>query len=121
MKRISHISLACTVVLLAFLAGAAHATPAINGATVETRTFNDCSLSTLSVTNNYPASISITDDMSPLCVGFANLRSFSFSADGGTTPMGFNNDSNFHFGGGRVISKTGEGEGGLRVSPWYVQ
>src|SRR5438093_12863704 len=72
--------------------------PKINGATVETRTFNDCSLSTLTVTNNYPASISITDVMDPLCVGFANLHSFSFSSDGGATAADFDNNSNMKIG-----------------------
>ena len=95
--------------------------PKINGATVETRTFNDCSLSTLTVTNNYPASISITDVMDPLCVGFANLHSFSFSSDGGATAAVFNNNSNFRFSGDFNIEGPGEGEGGLRLSPWYGQ
>src|SRR6058998_2805530 len=96
MKRIRNTSLAWSVILLAILAGTARATPTINGASVETRTFNDCSLSTLTVSNNYPSSISITDVMDPACVGFANLHSFSFSADGGATAAVFNNDDNFH-------------------------
>jgi len=50
-------------------------TPSPNAATIETRTFNDCPVSTLTVTNNYPASIQITDQMHMACVGFANLSS----------------------------------------------
>src|SRR5437867_3097629 len=121
MKRIRNTSLAWSVILLAILAGTARATPTINGASVETRTFNDCSLSTLTVSNNYPSSISITDVMDPLCVGFANLHSFSFSADGGATAADFDNNSNMTYGADFKIEGPGEGEGGLRLSPWYGQ
>src|SRR5437867_6931318 len=99
----------------------ASATPSPNGASIETRTFNDCPLSTLTVSNNYPASIQITDVMDPMCAGFANLHSWSFSEDGGTTAAVFNNDSNFHFGADFKIDGPGEGEGGVRISPWYGQ
>ncbi len=119
MKRIGITSLAWSAVLLFIVAGAAIATPLINGATIETRTFNDCGLSTLTTSNNYPASIEITDVMDPLCVGFANLHSFSFSADGGGTAAVFNNNSNFRFSADFKIDGPGEGEGGLRISPWY--
>jgi hypothetical protein len=119
MKRIGIIRLACSALTLFLCAGAAHATPVVNGATVETRTFNDCPISTVTASNNYPASVSITDVMDPLCVGFANLHSFSFSADGGTTAAVFDNNSNFTFGADFKIDGAGEGEGGLRLSPWY--
>ena len=112
-------TLACAAACLAVVAGAAFARPVVNGATIETRTFNDCPLSTLTTSNNYPASIEITDDMSPLCVGFANLHSWSFSEDGGATSAVFNNDNNYHFGADVQFSGAGEGEGGLRLSPWY--
>ncbi|HEY2955358.1 MAG TPA: T9SS type A sorting domain-containing protein [Candidatus Eisenbacteria bacterium] len=121
MKRIRTTSLASSAILLVLLAGAAWARPVVNGATIETRTFNDCPISTLSTTNNYPASVEITDAMDPLCVGFANLHSFSFSEDGGATAAVFNNNSNFHFGADFKIEGAGEGEGGLRLSPWYGQ
>jgi hypothetical protein len=96
-------------------------TPVANGATVATRTFNDCPLSTLTVTNNYPASIQITDEMHPACVGFANLHSWSFSEDGGVTAAVFNNNSNFRFGADFKIEGPGQGLGGLRISPWFGQ
>ncbi|HEY3217021.1 MAG TPA: T9SS type A sorting domain-containing protein [Candidatus Eisenbacteria bacterium] len=121
MKRIGISSLAWSAVLTAVLAGAAFATPLINGATIETRTFNDCGLSTLTTSNSYPASIQITDVMDPLCVGFANLHSFSFSADGGATAAAFDNNSNFRLSADFKIEGPGEGEGGLRLSPWYGQ
>src|SRR5438094_1404128 len=111
------ICLACTAVLSTVFVRAVHAnTPTINGAVVTTRTFNDCPLSTLTTSNNYPASISITDVMDPLCVGFANLHSFSFSADGGATAADFDNNSNMTYGADFKIEGAGEGEGGLRLS-----
>ena len=100
-----------SAVLLLAVATAAVATPAPNGATIETRTFNDCPVSTITTVNNYPSSISITDVMNPLCVGFANLHSWTFSADGGSTPAVFNSNSNFRFAADFVISGAGEGEG----------
>src|SRR5438552_7723748 len=121
MKRIHIPSLAWSAILLVAAAGAAFARPVVNGAIVTTRTFNDCPISTVTTSNNYPASIEITDVMDPQCVGFANLHSWSFSEDGGSTAAVFNNNSNFHFGADFKIDGAGQGEGGLRVSPWYGQ
>ena len=118
MKRIGLITILGSVVLTLVLSGASYATPQVNGATIETRTFNDCALSVLTTSNNYPASIAITDQMDTLCVGFANLHSFSFSA-GGDTAAVFDNNSNFHVAADVTIAGEGEGEGGLRISPWY--
>jgi hypothetical protein len=119
MKRFHISSLAWSAVLSAVLAGTVLATPLINGATVEERTFNDCPISVLTTTNNYPASVEITDDMHPACVGFANLHSFTLSDDGGTTDAKFANNSSFRLGADFTISGAGEGEGGLRVAPWW--
>jgi hypothetical protein len=121
MKRITTLSLVCSASLLTVLAGAAFARPVVNGAIVTTRTFNDCPVSTVTTTNNFPASIEITDAMDTLCVGFANLHSWSFSEDAGATAAAFNNNSNFRFGADVSISGAGQGEGGLRISPWYGQ
>ena len=118
MKRIGPITILGSVVLTLVLSGAAHATPQVTGASIETRTFNDCPLSVLTTSNNYPASIAITDEMDTLCVGFANLHSFSFSA-GGDSAAVFDNNSNFHIAADVSITGEGEGEGGLRISPWY--
>src|SRR5262245_61535919 len=96
-------------------------TPVANGAIVTTRTFNDCPLSTITTSNSYPASVAITDVMDPLCVGFANLHSFSFSDDGGTSAADFDNNNNMHYSADFKIDGAGEGEGGLRLSPWYGQ
>src|SRR5437867_7436522 len=121
MKRIRIPSLAWSAILLVVVAGAAFARPVVNGAIVTTRTFNDCPISTVTTSNNYPASIEITDVMDTLCVGFANLHSWSFSEDGGATAAVFNNNSNFHFSADFKIDGPGQGEGGLRISPWYGQ
>ncbi len=121
MKRIGITSLAWSAVFSVVCLGAALATPVPDGATIETRTFNDCPTSTVTTSNSYPASIEITDAMDPLCVGFANLHSWSFSEDGGATAAVFNNNSDFHFSADFTISGAGEGEGGLRISPWYGQ
>jgi hypothetical protein len=96
-------------------------TPSPDGAFIAERTFNDCPLSMLTVDNSYPASISISDDMHPACVGFANLHSWSFSDDGGATAAVFNNTSTFSYGADFMIDGAGEGEGGLRISPWWSQ
>jgi hypothetical protein len=104
--------IAGSMVLSIIMAGAAIATPSVNGATIETRTFNDCPLSILTTVNNYPASIEITDEMNPACLGFANLHSFSLSEDGGTTAAVFSNDASFRFGADFMIDGPGEGEGG---------
>jgi len=121
MKRIGFTSLAWSAVLSVVLVGAAFATPLINGASIETRTFNDCPLSTLTTSSNYPASVEITDEMSGLCVGFANLHSFSLSSDGGASAAVFNNNTNYRLAADVTISGAGEGEGGLRISPWWSQ
>lgn len=119
MKRISYSSLMCSAVMVVALAGAAFATPAPNSANVATRIFNDCPLSTLTVSNLYPASITIDDVMHPACVGFANLHSWSYSEDAGATPSLFKNGSNFVACAFVNISGPGEGEGGLRFGPWW--
>src|SRR5215471_5364662 len=121
MKRTGTLSLAWVAALTMVIAGAARATPTVNGAMITLRTFNDCPISTVTATNNYPASIQITDVMDTLCVGFANLHGFSLSSDGGATAAVFNNNSNFHIAADFKIDGPGEGEGGLRISPWYGQ
>ncbi len=120
MKRITPLSIACTAVLaFAGFATAFAATPLPNSAFVKTRIFNDCPTSTITVTNNYPALISI-DDADLDCFGFANLHNWSFS-ENGTTAANFDNHSSFRYSATLVISGSGNGEAGLRLSPWYSQ
>jgi hypothetical protein len=88
--------------------------PNPDGAAIKTRVFNDCPLTTLTVTNNYPSQISF-NDAGLACSGFANLHVWTYSDDGHEAV--FNNDDDFRIATDMVI--TGRGEGGLRVSPWY--
>ena len=112
---------AATIILMLICIRVAVGTPKPNGATIKTRVFNDCPLSTVTVNNNYPASIQITDVMSSLCVGFANLHDWSFSEDNGATAAVFNNNSNFHVATDFKLDGPGQGVGGLRISPWFGQ
>ena len=121
MKRMSYSTLMMSAGLALALAATAYATPNPNSAFLALRTFNDCPISTLTSTNLYPALISITDTMDSACVGFANLHSWSFSEDGGASAAVYNNNSNFRLCATFNISGAGEGEGGLRISPWWGQ
>lgn len=110
--------------LLAILASVlvpvvASATPSPNSAVIITRIYDDCPGSTVSVVNNYPADISITDQ-GLNCFGFANLHVWRFSEDG-INPATFSNGDCFRFGADLVISGTGEGEAGLQIAPWWSQ
>jgi len=93
-------------------------TPNPNGAQISTRVFNDCPTSVLTVNNTYPGFISISDQNLD-CFGFANLHTWSFSTDGGLTKAQFENCSYYYFCANVVLSGTGNGEGGLRLSPWW--
>jgi len=90
-----------------------------NGVLVNMRTWNDCPLSTLNVTNNYPALIEMHDTMNPLCVGFTNMHNWQFSADGGTTRIAFENCSAYHFCADITVTGVGNGEAGLNLNPWW--
>lgn len=120
MRRIGYTSLAA-VALLVGAATFAFATPVPNSAHLETRIFNDCGTSVLVPTNAYPALVSFSDTMNPACVGFANLHIWSFSEDGGANPSLFINNSHYHFSADVTISGNGEGEGGLRLAPWWFR
>ena len=104
--------------VLGLTVGNAWATPTINGAAIHLRVFNDCPVSVVTVTNNYPALICI-DDTLVVCTGFANLHTWSFSSDGGATAAQFANGDMFTWSADMVISGTGQGEAGLRLSPWW--
>ena len=93
-------------------------TPNPNGAVLALRVFNDCPTSSLNTINNYPALI-LFDDQDLDCSGYANLHAWSFSADGGHTAAAFENCSHYRFAATVVLDGSAEGEGGLRVSPWW--
>ncbi len=95
-------------------------TPDVDAVKVYERVFNDCPSSTLTSVNDYPHVVSF-DDQNVDCFGFANMHAWRFSEDGGATLAPFNNNANYRFLSDFKIEGTGNGEGGLSVSPWYGQ
>jgi hypothetical protein len=87
------------------------------GVVLNLRVFNDCPFSTLVTNNVFPFLVEI-DDQNMSCAGFANLHTWSFSTDG-VNPAEFENCSHYRFHAEMVLDGTGEGEGGLRISPWW--
>ena len=128
MKRNGYLAVLAFVVALGMwsavaLAGDGRTCPGVtqdpNGILVNQRTFNDCPLSTLTVTNSYPASLEFHDTMFPQCVGFTNMHNWQFSADGGATRIAFENCSAYHFCADVTVTGTGNGEAGLNINPWW--
>jgi hypothetical protein len=129
MKRINYHRLAVTAFAVLALATSATISHAGDGRTcpgntltpvgvvVTTRDFNDCPTSTITVTNTYPSVVSVFDDTLD-CFGFANRHTWSFSADG-VTDGKFEDCSLYRFCADVMLSGTGVGEGGLRLSPWW--
>lgn len=116
--RLATNRLAFTAVFLT-VASSAFATPIPNSAVVHSRVFDDCPISILSITNNFPASININDQNgppSPICAGFANLHTWRFSGDGVNAIQFLNGDA-FEYSCDLVLN--GIGEGGLNLSPWF--
>jgi hypothetical protein len=130
MKRICHYGLAVTALTLVALTIGADfsragdgrtcpgSTPSPIGVLVTTRDYNDCPTSTVTVTNSYPAAVTVFDDTLD-CFGFANRHTWSFTTDG-TTDAKFENCSMYRFCADVTLSGTGGGEGGLRLSPWWT-
>jgi len=100
------------------LCGTAFASPAIDGAVIKTRIFNDNPGSTVTTTNSYPSSITIKDEWVD-SGGYANLHNFRLSADGGSTPATFANGDAFAFAADVTLTGTASAEAGLLVSPWW--
>ena len=128
MRRISYPNLASAVIVAGLLASStAFAadgltcpgnTPNPNSANINLRAFNDCPTATLSSTNNYPASIVISEQDDD-CFGGANLDTWSFSTDGGLTKAKFENCSYYHFCATVCLDGNANAEAGLRLSPWW--
>jgi hypothetical protein len=128
MKRIGYSCLATLALAVGLLASSVATagdgrtcpgdTPNPVTAVVETRIWNDCPTSTLSVTNAYPFEVSIHDQNLD-CFGYANLHTWSYSTDG-ATKAAFENCSHYAFYAQVVLSGSGNGEGGLRLSPWWA-
>jgi hypothetical protein len=117
MKRIGYSTLA-TLAALVVSASIASATPTPITAVVKERIWNDCPISTLTTVNNYPASISITDEWSDFCVGWANRHNWRLSTDG-TNAAVFGNDNNFKYSTTMTLTGTGTVEAGLEIAPWW--
>lgn len=100
-----------------FVASNASALPIVNSVVVGTRHFNDCPTTTLTVVDNDFAQI-IIDDAGNDCFGFANRHSWSFSGDN-ATPAEFQNSDGFFFCANVLANGSGDGEVGLRLSPWW--
>jgi len=129
MKRIGYSGLAWSMVIAIGLLWSAVALAQGDGRTCPgntimtpvtedtTRIFNDCPFSNLVINDNYPVSI-VMSDQDPNCQGYANLHTWSFSPDGNVKYQ-FENCSHYRFCADVQLSGTGDGEGGLRISPWW--
>jgi hypothetical protein len=104
-------------VAVAALASTAFATPNPTLASIKTRIFNDCPSSTVTTSNLYPGSVVISDQ-DVFCFGFANLHTWSLSDDG-VNETGFPNNSAFSLEADFTLDGVSDGEGGLRLSPWW--
>ncbi len=114
---IATLLLATTVAVAATAHAASTPAPRPNSAVLNLRVFNDCPSSNLTATNNYPSSV-VIDDENIDCFGFANMHVWTLSEDGSTEAV-FDNPAHFRFSMDFKIEGTGNGEGGLRISPWY--
>lgn len=117
MKRFTNMLLAATV--LAIPAAAFATGPNPNSLVVIPRIFNDCPTSTLSITDNHPSSLNITDS-NLSCGGFANLHVWRFSEDGVNEAL-YPNASAFHCKFRLWTSGTAHGEAGLQIAPWWSE
>jgi hypothetical protein len=100
-----------------FVAGNAFALPIVNSIVVETRLFDTCPTTTINVIDNDLGGI-IIDESNNDCFGFANRHAWSFSGDNATKAE-FQNYEGFMFCASVTASGTGNGEVGLRLSPWW--
>jgi hypothetical protein len=111
-------SLLAATLLVALAGTAALATPAVDGAVLNLRVFNDCPSSVLTTVNTYPSLISISDEVLD-CTGYANLHNWHLASGGGEAV--FNNGDGFTLSFDLTISGTADGEAGLQISPWWSQ
>lgn len=87
-------------------------------ALIEPRVFNDCPTSTLLSGNSYPTSVYISDTIDAACVGFSNLHIWTLSTNGSSSKL-YANNSSFSISADVTISGTCDGQGGLKISPWW--
>lgn len=109
-----------SVAVLAIAAGAALASPQINGAVITPRIFNDDADSVFTSVNNYATEVTMTDshvDGDGVGGEWANLHIWRLSDNGGTSAAVFNNGDSFRLSTNLTIS--GNGEAGLSLAPWW--
>jgi len=117
MRRISYLILG--VALLATLTPAiASATAVMNSAILIPRVFDDGPFTVLTSLNNYPTEIWY-DDANVGYTGWANLHTWAFSNDLGATPCPLWNGDSFRMAANLQITGLGQGEAGLKCSPWW--
>ena len=119
MKRISYFGLAFAA-MMAFAVVPASATPPIDSVVYDLYVFGDCAISGANVSvDNFPIQITI-DDPNMVCPeGYANLHTWTLSADGGGTAADFQNADAFKLSAILTITGDADGEAGLRISPWW--
>ena len=108
------------LVALGLTVASAWATPIPDSAVVNLRLWNDDSDSILTSGNLYPSSIYIQDlklDGDGTGGEYANRHNFRLSDNGGISAMNLMNGDGFAFFADVTFSGTGNGEGGLNVSP----
>ena len=114
------IGIVCGLMVVGAVSTAALATPTIDSAVLNLRLWNDCPTSALTTSNLYPGSIWI-QDANLNTEGYANRHNFRLSGDGGISAANFMNGDAFGFFSDVTMTGTGDGEGGLNVSPWWSQ
>ena len=121
MKRTGYSSFLAGAALIALASAASAATPIPNSAKLDTRIFNDCPISTVTPTNNYPAQVRVEDSWNALCIGFANGHAWTFSGDGGASSLDLGNDGNYSFKATVTLDSDpfGTVEGGIHIAPWW--
>lgn len=102
------------------LTTAAFAAPAIDGAVINERIFDDDPGSTITTVNNWSTEVTISDQRTG-GGGFANLHNWRASADGGATAANFANADSFSLFSDVTISGDGTGEAGMSLAPWWSQ
>jgi hypothetical protein len=118
MKKLSK-TLVVVVTGLLVIATASLALATVTPATavVNERVYNDCPISTLTVSNSYP-SITIDDQKNFCGAGWANRHNWRFSMDGVSNQL-FNNNDGFRMSATMTITGSGQCEAGLQISPWW--
>jgi len=105
------------VAFIALSAGAAYASPStINGVKEQLRIYNDFTLSNLTVTNNYPASVRIQESNfvnDGVGGNWANKHALWFSDDGGVTGYDYNYPDSFYV--AVTVQDSSTGIGGSEV------